>query len=144
MQISTRTRYGSRAMAELALAYPHESVSVRELAEKLEVSAKYLEQIMGALKAAGLVEAERGMHGGYRLSRPPEQINLGHVFEVFEGVPAPTDCVGNPQSCRLSGRCPTRDTWVEITEAVGAVLEAASLRTLADRRRRKTRDMYQI
>lgn len=131
-------------MAELALAWPDESVSVRELSEKLEVSAKYLEQIMGALRAAGLVEAERGMHGGYRLARPPEEIHLGHVFEVFEGSPAVTDCVGNPGACRLAARCPTRETWAEMAEAVGAVLEGASLRDLAERRRRKAQDMYQI
>jgi len=75
MKLSTRMRYGCRAMTELAAAYPDRSVSVRDMARNQRLSAKYLEHIVSPLKTAGLIEAVRGIHGGYALSRPPERVS---------------------------------------------------------------------
>jgi len=137
MKFSTRTRYGSRAMAELAAAYPDGVVSVKEMARRQHLSAKYLEQIIGSLRSAGLIEAVRGMHGGYVLSRPPSQISLSEVFRVLEGSSAPVGCVENPDQCAMSETCPTRETWVEIREAIEQILEGTSLQDLAERKKRK-------
>lgn len=68
MRIATKARYGARAMVELALAYPDGTLSVRDVAERQSISAKYLEHIMASLKTAGLVTAARGIHGGYALA----------------------------------------------------------------------------
>jgi Rrf2 family protein len=138
MRLSTRMRYGCRAMTELAAAYPGRAVSVRDMARNQRLSAKYLEHIVGSLRTAGLIEAVRGIHGGYALCRPPEHISLSEVFRVLEGSPAPVDCVDNPDACPIMKGCPTRDTWVEITEAIKGVLEGTTLRDLADRRESKT------
>ncbi len=118
-------------MAEIAGAYPDGTTSVREIAERQSVSAKYLESIVQPLKAAGLIRAVRGMHGGYELTRPPEQISLAEVFRALEGSPAPVPCVDDPSLCGMVEGCPTRDTWVDVKEAIEAVLEGRTLSDLA-------------
>ena len=146
MKLTTRVRYGTRALADLAAAYPDGTLSVKEMARREAVSAKYLEHIVNALKASGLIQAIRGMHGGYVLSRAPERISLNEVFRVLEGSPAPVDCVENPESCPMRKLCPTRDMWVEIGEAIEGILESTTLRDLAERKRSKANSAatYQI
>ncbi len=148
MQFSTKMRYGSRALAELAAAYPEGTVPVREVAEKQEISAKYLEQIMSRLKAAGIVESVRGLHGGYKLAMPPGECRLSEVFEALEGSAAPVACVDEPGGCPLEDCCPTRATWSEVKEAIVEVLENTTLQDLADRmnekRARQKAPMYYI
>ncbi len=134
-------------MTELAAIYPDKSLSVGEVAHNQHLSPKYLEQIMSALKIAGLVRAVRGMHGGYALVRPPKEITLREVFEALEGATSPVDCVEHPEECPNENVCPTRETWVEITKAVTGVLENTTLQDLADRKKKKTDmtvGMYQI
>lgn len=147
MQISTKMRYGSRALAELARTHPDETVSVRELAERQDISEKYLEHIMSALKSAGIVRSVRGKYGGYELARPPESITLAEVYRVLEGTPAPVECVEQPETCSLSETCSTRDTWVEIRDAVEGVLQNTTVEDLAERSRQKAEavaEMYHI
>ena len=137
MLLSTKTRYACRAMAELAAAHPDNPVSVKDIARSQRLSPKYLEHIVSALKAAGLIEAVRGVHGGYVLSRAPEQIRLSDIFRALEGSPAPVDCVDRPDSCGLAELCPTRDTWVEIRDAIKRILDSTTVRELAERAKRK-------
>lgn len=138
MKVSTKARYGARALVELAVVYPKKAVSVKDMAKRQSISPKYLEQIFAPLKAMGLVRAVRGMHGGYELSRPPGQIGLDEVFAALEGSPAPVDCVDHPKACPMEDVCPTRDTWVEMRDAVEGVLKRTTLQDLVDRKRQKT------
>lgn len=134
-------------MVALAMVYPSRSISVRQIARQQGLSAKYLEQIMAALKAAGLVTSTQGVHGGYSLARPPEAIDLGDVFNVLEGSTAPVDCVERPGTCPMEAVCPTRDTWAEIEEAIGKVLKNTTLQDLVERMKSKSGglpEMYQI
>ncbi|MFW6457564.1 MAG: RrF2 family transcriptional regulator [Planctomycetota bacterium] len=135
MQISTKLRYGSRVLSELGVAYPEETLSVRELAERQDISEKYLEHIMSSLKSAGIIRSVRGKYGGYQLRRPPEEITLAEVFRVLEGPPAPVECVENPESCSMCGACPTRRTWVDMRDAVVDVLENTTVADLEERNR---------
>jgi len=147
MKLSTRMRYGARALVELALAYPGDTVSVKDIAAKQGISPKYLEHIMASLRAAGILKAVRGLHGGYVLARPPESISLKELFEVLEGSIAPVDCVDHPDSCPMQAVCPTRETWLEMKESMGKVLEQTSIQDLVDRKERKAiaqRPMYHI
>jgi Rrf2 family transcriptional regulator, cysteine metabolism repressor len=137
VKFSTTFRYGARAVVELAAAYPDRAVSVREIGEQQGISAKFLEHILGILKAAGLVQAVRGMNGGYVLARPPENITLRDLHESLIGSTAPVDCVDCPDACAMPDVCPTRDTWIEIQEAVDAVLERTTVQDLVQRRRCK-------
>jgi Rrf2 family protein len=98
---------------------------------------KYLEHITAALKAAGLIKAVRGTRGGYALARPPADVNLGEVFRVLEGAPLVVECVENPRVCPRNSFCPTRDTWVEMRDAIQGVLDGTTLASLAERAREK-------
>jgi len=135
MRLSTRARYGTRALVELALAYPQDIVSVAEIAERQNVSPKYLERIMAELKASGIVAAERGAHGGYALARPPESITLSEVLEVLDGSSAPVPCVDDPDLCPREQTCPVRQTWAEVKRSVENVLKATTVGDLAERAR---------
>ena len=140
MKLSTKTRYGVRAMAELAAADGGEAVSTRQLAESQGLSVKYLEHIMAALKAAGVVIPVRGMRGGYRLSRAASAITLSDIFEALEGSAALVECVEHPEGCSVSEACPTRETWVELTSALTDVLSNTTVQHILDRRAR-TKDL---
>ena len=133
MRLSTRTRYGCRALAEVAAAYPDGMPSIREIAERQHLSPKYLESIMQALKAAGLVRATRGMHGGYALAHPPDQISMSDVFYALEGPPDPVPCLDEPEDCDMAAACPTRETWLELRAAIDGVLARRTLKDLAAR-----------
>jgi len=137
MQFSTKMRYGARALVELATAWPDRTISVREMARGQRISHKYLGQIMSALKAAGLIKAVRGVHGGYELARPPADITLGQVFQILEGSAAPVECVDKPGACQLEPLCPTRDSWAEIKSAIEGVLDATTLQDLVRRKKSK-------
>jgi Rrf2 family cysteine metabolism transcriptional repressor len=137
MQFSTKTRYGARALVELACAWPDRTVSVREMARGQRISHKYLGQIMSALKAAGMIKAVRGVHGGYELARPPAEVTLGQIFQVLEGSAAPVECVDKPGSCQLEPLCATRDSWVQVKHAIEGVLDATTLQDLVARKKSK-------
>ena len=85
MKLGTKTRYGTRAMLELALNYEdeHSVVSARDIAVCQQISRKYLEQLLATLRAAGLVRSVRGTNGGHTLARPPDQINLRQIYVAF-------------------------------------------------------------
>lgn len=137
MKLSTRTRYGMRAMYEIALAYPDKAIPVKEIASRQGLSPKYLEQIIAPLKASGLVKLVRGMHGGYTLASAPESVRLSEIFEALEGAISPVDCVDSPEECDIRDTCPTRDLWVEMKEAMSGVLERKTLQDLVDKGRSK-------
>ena len=137
MKLSTRTRYGTRALVELAAAYPDEALPLRQVAAREAISTKYLEQIMRALKAAGLVRTMRGPRGGYALARPPADIKLSEVYEALDGPLAPVECLDRPGSCPRERLCPARETWAEMTQSIRTVLDGTTLQDLVERRRRK-------
>jgi len=120
-------------MAELALVYPETAVSLKEVAGQQKLSVKYLEQIMRALKAAGLVRSLRGAHGGYELAKAPSEITLKDVYDALEGASSLTACVEDPDSCPKHEVCPTRDIWVEMTESMTRVLRSRNLQDIVDK-----------
>jgi Rrf2 family cysteine metabolism transcriptional repressor len=137
MRLSTKVRYSVRFMLELALHYEQGAMSLRDVADRQGVSEKYLEHLVAALKAAGLVRGLRGRHGGYALARPPDEIPLSAIHAALEGSLAPVECVDDPNVCSREGQCVARDVWKEVRDAVQDVLESTTLQHLADRHRRK-------
>jgi len=137
MKLTTKVRYGTRALVELAMAYPVPAVSLRDVAELQVISAKYLEQIMGALKSAGLVESKRGAHGGYGLVRPPGEINILDIYGALEGTVSLTDCVDDPARCPMQETCATRDLWVDLSGALSEKLRGTTLEDLVTKMRNK-------
>ncbi|MEE9191076.1 MAG: Rrf2 family transcriptional regulator [Candidatus Aerophobetes bacterium] len=133
MRLSTKGRYGARAMLDLALNFGKEPVLLRDIATRQEVSEKYLEHSMSSLRNAGLVRSIRGARGGYILAKPPSEIRLSEIMEVLEGSMAPVECVDDPEVCHRADLCVTRDIWEKMKEAIDNILESTTLEDLAER-----------
>jgi len=147
MKLSTKARYGVRAMLSLALDYGRGPIPLKEVAEQQEISEKYLEHLMGSLRSAGLVRSVRGTHGGYLLAKSPSQIRLDEVVRVLEGSIAPVECVDDASLCGRVGLCVTRDVWGELKEAMESVLASTTLQDLVERQKEKEQSggtMYHI
>jgi Rrf2 family cysteine metabolism transcriptional repressor len=144
MRVSTRTRYGVRAIVELARHYSESPLQLRIIGEREEISVKYLEQLMAILKASGLVQSVRGAKGGYRLARAPDQIKMDQVFHCLEGPVSTLDCVADPQVCKREPDCATRGLWVQVEKAVDGVLASVTLAELADKAGRETKRSFDI
>ena len=138
LKLSTRARYGMRAMLDLAVNGEGGLVLLKDVAERQGISKRYLEHMMTLLRNKGLVVAERGARGGYRLARKPEEIGLDEIFEALEGEIAPVECVRDASICERAGDCAVRDLWDDMTRAMRSVLEGE---TLADLRRSFGRKM---
>jgi len=131
MQLSTKVRYAARAMIELALNYKSDPIQLNDIACKQGISVKYLEQIMGPLRARGYVRTQKGSRGGYHLAVKPENITLYDIVESIEGSLAPVSCVDNDESCERSNLCVTRSVWTRVKNAVIKELQAKTLADLA-------------
>ena len=139
MKITTKARYGSRIMLELAVGYGNGPVAVKDMALRQELSVKYVEHLMASLKNAGLVNAVHGAHGGYVLTRSPGAIKLLEVFEVLDGPLSLVPCAASPEACLRKKACVMRDVWVEAGEAVAGVLGSVTLADMAERHGRRDR-----
>ena len=137
MKLSTRGRYGTRAMLELALRYGEGPVLLKDVASRQDIPVSYLENLMGALRAAGLVATVRGMHGGYYLAKPLSDIRLSQIIAALEGSTAPVECVDDPKRCHRAESCVARDIWSEVKQAIEGVLESTTLEELVRRHREK-------
>lgn len=133
MKFSTRGHYGLRAMVALARAYGQGPVALGEIARSEELSLGYLEQLVAALRRAGLVEATRGTHGGYRLAAEPARVTVGEVLRALEGPVAPVECASEvlgPAVCGREGACPTRRLWERMRDSIVQVLDSTTLADL--------------
>ena len=147
MKLSTRGRYGTRALLELALRQGEGPVLLRDIAQRQQISLPYLEHLITPLIAAGIIRSTRGARGGVLLARPPEEIRLSEVIQLLEGSIAPAECVNNPEACMRSEFCVTRDVWDELKKAMNGILESTTLQDLAERQKGKERPekaMYYI
>lgn len=129
MKVSTRCRYGVRAMVEIARNYGKRPTKRREIARIQEISSGYLEAILLALRGAKLVSAARGSEGGFTLQRPPSSITMLDMVVALEGSIAPVDCVERPGSCDRSG-CGAHMGWKKLYDAQLAALSSVSLADL--------------
>ena len=103
-----------------------------EIAQRQEISEKYLWQLINPLKAAGLINSLRGAHGGYMLAKKPDEINLRQILTVLEGSLSLVDCVENPSGCDRVAGCITRDVWSEATKSILDTLEAITLEKMIE------------
>ncbi|ACL69643.1 RrF2 family transcriptional regulator [Halothermothrix orenii] len=151
MKISTRGRYGLRAMVDLAIHQDSGAIPLREIAERQQISEQYLEQLFANLRKAGLVKSVRGAHGGYLLNRDADEITAGDVLRTLEGPIAPTDCVldNDEDVCSLIDKCVTHELWVKLQKQVSEILDSVTLRDLQERAKELIRNknkglMYHI
>ncbi|PIV05715.1 MAG: AsnC family transcriptional regulator [Syntrophobacterales bacterium CG_4_8_14_3_um_filter_58_8] len=148
MKLSTKGRYGVRMMIDLAAHYGEGPVLLREVAKRQEISEKYLSNLINPLKATGLVEATRGVHGGYVLGKAPTEITMKEIIEVLEGPLCLVDCVEKPAVCNRTPFCIASDLWSEAAEGMSKVLGKYTLADMVIRQKAKrdnlTHDNYMI
>ena len=133
MMISTKGRYALRLMLDLAIHSEGSAVPLRDVAQRQEISDKYLEQIVTQLSRAGLVRSVRGAGGGYLLTRTPEGYTVGEILRVLEGSLAPVSCADGVGCCERADRCVTVEVWREIQAAVDGVVDHLTLADLVRR-----------
>lgn len=144
MIISTKGRYGARAMLELAVNYEEGPMVVKEIARRLNISEKYLVQVMAILKRANLVTSIQGSRGGFILATHPSQINMKEIIDALEGSLAPAQCVDNEEACEQTPLCVTRDVWKEIGDSISRILKSISLEALVKKQGEKLRQARKI
>lgn len=137
MKLSTKGRYGARAMLELVLNYKKGPVLLRDIAQRQEISERYLERMMAALVSAGLVRSSRGRNGGFSLAMPPEKIRLSQVIQVVEGPVVPVLCVEDKKLCKRAEDCIMRDIWGKLEKAMLGVLDSITLADMNKMQKKK-------
>jgi Rrf2 family cysteine metabolism transcriptional repressor len=137
VKLSTRARYGTRALLDLARHQGNEPIQLKDIASRLDISLHYLEHIITPLVAAKIVRSTRGAHGGLQLIRHPRELKLSEVVQLLEGAMTPVECVSNPESCARSDLCVTREVWSEMKKAMDETLNSITLQDLAERQKKK-------
>lgn len=127
MKLSTRSRYSTRLMLELAKHYGKGPLQIGDVSKKEGISVKYLEQLIIPLKKAKLICSHRGPRGGHRLAKPPRDITIGEIVRAVEGQAELTECVKTPEVCERSEFCPTRSVWECATKAMYKELDKITL-----------------
>jgi len=139
MRLSTKSRYGLRALFDMAYNADGQPIQVKDISRRQDISPRYLEQIFQAFKKAGILESKKGPLGGYLLTRQPDQITVREVIEAAEGdallvaCTTPTQKSGNKKECVLSGRCVTQTVWQEAADLLGEYFQSVTLQTLCER-----------
>lgn len=133
MKISTKGRYALRMMLDIALTGSGQPVPLRDVAQRQEISDKYLEQIVTQLGRAGLVRSVRGAGGGYLLTRKPEEYTVGEILRVLEGSLSPVGCATGDGCCERMDQCVTVEVWTKIQAAVSQVVDHITLADLVAR-----------
>ncbi len=137
MRLSTRTRYGTRALLELALRQGDGSIFLKDIAREQQISLHYLEHLIAPLIAGGIIRSTKGPKGGISLARKPGEITLIEITQLLEGSVAPVECVNNPGTCKRAEFCAARDIWGQLKEVMDSVLESTTLQDLVERQRSK-------
>ena len=137
MKLSLRGEYALRALLVLGLKYGEAVVRIQTISEHQNIPKRFLEQILNDLKSAGIVQSRRGVAGGYRLAKPPEEITLAAVVRHIEGALAPVSCVSErfyeKCSCPDETRCAIRSVMKEVREAIVKVVERVTIADLCER-----------
>jgi len=138
VRLSSRTRYGARALFDLAFHSAGEPSCVRDIAERQDIPARYLEQVLADLKRAGLVDSRRGARGGYVLACEPHEITLGQVVRAIEGVVSFGRCVHTHDGVirpgeHVTGRCVTGEIWQNLGDLMTGFLDRITVEDLCER-----------
>lgn len=133
MKLSTKGRYGLRALIDLARYSEVEPVSISSISERQGISERYLEQLMAMLKRAGLVKSIRGAGGGYVLAKEQKDISVGDVLRALEGNLNPVECSGFvEEGCEASGGCVTKYVWQKINDSINQTVDEIKLDQLVE------------
>lgn len=131
MKLSTKGRYGVKAMVDLAIHYGEEPVSIKIISERQNISEYYLEQLFSPLRKSNLIKSVRGAQGGYVLSRHPKDITIAEIMEVLEGPIEISNCLQD-KSCNNVDCCATRLLWAKIKNSIDKVTTSTTLQDIVD------------
>lgn len=135
MKLSTKGRYGLRAIVDLAINGEEDAVALSGIAERQGISISYLEQLIAKLKKAGIVTSIRGAQGGYFLAKKPEDISVGEILRALEGDLNPVNCseiIGNGESCSGADLCVTKYVWMRISDSINNAVDTIMLSELIE------------
>ena len=145
MKISTKGRYAVRVMLDLAVHNTGELINVKSIADRQDISEKYLEQIISILNKAGFVKSVRGAQGGYRLAHEPSSYTVGSILRLTEGSLAPVACLdGDVNECERCDTCETLEVWKKLQTAINGVVDSITLQDLVDREQERATGQYVI
>lgn len=139
MKLSTKGRYGLRAVLDLAVHAEEETVALSQIAERQGISMNYLEQLIAKLRKAGIVKAVRGAQGGYMLAVPASEISIGDILRALEGDLNPVDCSivkSSDGNCTNADSCVTKYVWKRISDSINEAVDGIKLSELVDESRK--------
>lgn len=139
MKLSTKGRYGLKAMFDLAVHDGEGPIPLKSIAERQQISDHYLEQLIAELRKSGLVKSVRGAQGGYMLARKPSGITVGDIIRVLEGPLGPSDCVleNGPVQCNNADHCVTKTVWERIQTSISDVIDSITLQDMLNDHKKK-------
>jgi Rrf2 family transcriptional regulator, iron-sulfur cluster assembly transcription factor len=127
MKLSTKTRYGTRILVDLALQDTNKPAQVSEISKRQGITVKYVEQILRPLKQEGYVSSVRGARGGYIIAKNSKKITLGQIVKLFETQADIIECISHPEKCNLSDDCNFRLAWEKANRALFKSLDAITI-----------------
>ena len=130
MKISTKGRYALRVMIDLALNRNGKYITLKDIAERQEISNKYLEQIISLLNKAGYLETARGNTGGYKLAKEPKEYKIGDILRATEGGLAPIYCLTEEGECNKQKSCKTYSFWKGLDDVINEYIDSKTLEDL--------------
>ncbi len=134
MKISTKGRYALRVMVDLATTDSENYISIKSISKRINISDKYLEQIISCLSRAGLVKSTRGAQGGYKLTKEPKEYTVGMILRSMEGSLAPVACLEDDENqCPHSSDCISLYVWEQIYEAINNVVNRITLQDIVNK-----------
>lgn len=145
MKISTKGRYAIRLMIDIAEHSSNGNVSIKEVANRQNISLKYLEQIVNMLSKAGFLRSQRGLQGGYKLARSPKDYTVGDILRITEGKMAPVSCLEDEvNQCPRVSTCSTIRFWSGLYKVINDYLDSTTIADLVmeDERKRENFDYY--
>ncbi|MBU3091923.1 RrF2 family transcriptional regulator [Clostridium sp. CM028] len=131
MKLSTKGRYGVKAMVDLSINYGEQPVSIKSISERQNISEYYLEQLFSSLRRAKLIKSIRGAQGGYILNRKPEEITIQDVLDVLEGPIEVSNCLEDG-ACNNIDCCATRLLWKKLKNSIDSVTSSITLKDIVD------------
>ena len=145
MKISTKGRYALRMLIDLAENQNCGFVSLKDIADRQNISKKYLEQIIPIFNKSDILKTTRGSQGGYKLSKSPDKYTVGEILRLTEGSLAPVDCINqDPIECERSGECPTLPVWQGLNRVINEYLDSITLQDILDQQRERYMNDYII
>lgn len=145
MKISTKGRYALRMLVDLAEHQNDGYVALKDIANRQNISKKYLEQIVPVFNKSNILKTNRGFQGGYRLARTPDKYTVGEILRLTEGSLAPVACLDNdPNQCEKVADCATLPVWQGLYKVISEYLDGITLQDILDRQRERYSSDYMI